>query len=44
MSGMKAYSGWAKTEYAKTNTGMRHCNRACQTQERVGDKGKHQCC
>jgi hypothetical protein len=25
MSGTKAYSGCTKTEYAKTNTGTRHC-------------------
>jgi hypothetical protein len=26
------------------NTGTRRCDRACETRERVGDEGKHQCC
>jgi hypothetical protein len=43
-SGTKAYSSCAKTEYAKTSTRTRRCDRACQTRERVGDKGKHRCC
>jgi hypothetical protein len=43
-SGTKAYSCYAKTEYAKTNTGTRRCDRVCQTRERVGDEGKHRCC
>jgi hypothetical protein len=42
--GTKAYSGCAKTEYAKMNTGTRRCDRACQTRECVGDEGKHRCC
>jgi hypothetical protein len=41
---MKAYSGCAKTEYTKTNTGTRRCDQACQTREHVGDEGKHRCC
>jgi hypothetical protein len=40
----KAYSSCAKTEYVKTNTRTRRCDRACQNGERVGDEGKHQCC
>jgi hypothetical protein len=44
MSGTMAYYGYAKTEYAKTNTGTRRCDRACQTQERVGNEDKHRCC
>jgi hypothetical protein len=43
-SGTKAYSGCAKTEYAKTNTRTRRYDRACQTRECVGDEGKHWCC
>jgi hypothetical protein len=44
MLGTKAYSGCAKTKYAKTNTGMRRYDRAYQTRECVEDEGKHRCC
>ena len=40
MSGTKAYSGFARTKYAETNTGTRHCAELARLGNASGTKAR----